>query len=351
MPGKQLRAKLVRFRPEPALPRPSYPFCIISGQAYLFGGENKPRQPVDVPVHTSSLTRLPSSSAGAVESSSINTLGEAPTARVGHTVAPIEDSIYTYGGPNGVDPKPLEEHGRVWCFSTSNRAWSAWDPPAGSNYPEGRSYHSATSEEASGNLFIHAGCPAGGRQTDLWKFSVESSRWTQLPSVPAPAREGPGFTFALGTLWRYGGFDGKHELGGQLDYLDVKAQSGSWKPVGFAEGACPGGRSVIGLHAINTGEQDYLIALFGKRRFQSSSLGHAGAGVFWGDIWALALNKQGEPASHTWSRCKVDGESPDRGWLASDCLDQSTIIVYGGFNGRNEREADGHSIIFSETSL
>ena len=344
MPSTPLRATLTRFRPEPSLPRSSHSFSIIDGTAHLFGGEIRAREPVDTLLYSFSL-KSGSESDARVRSSTIEVNGDAPPARVGHTAAKVNGSIYIWGGRNGVDPKPLEENGRVWRFSTSSKTWTALDPASGSSYPESRSYHSSTSDESSGNIYIHAGCPASGRQTDLWKFSVEANEWKQLASAPAPARGGPGFTFALGKLWRYGGFDGKNELGGQLDYLDVTTENAEWKSVKFAGGACPGGRSVTGLHAIQVDGQDYLVAYFGER--DASSLGHAGAGVFWGDIWALGLTKAGEPASDEWTQCRSDGEAPERGWFASDLLDDSTIVVYGGLNGKNERESDGVRIAFS----
>lgn len=341
MSASQLRATLTRFRPEPALPRSSHSFTIINGQAYLFGGEIKPREPVDASVHAFTIDK----EGGSSQSNITDVKGDAPPARVGHTAARVKDDIYIWGGRNGVDPKPLEENGRMWRFSTSTQTWTALDPPEGSAYPEGRSYHSSTSDEASGSIFVHAGCPASGRQTDLWQFRADSGKWKQLASAPVPARGGPGFTFALGKLWRYGGFDGKNELGGQLDYLDTQTEGAHWKSVSFAEGSCPGGRSVTGLHAVKVAGQDYLVAYFGER--DASSLGHAGAGVFWGDVWALALSKEGEPAAESWTQCVLEGDAPERGWFASDLLDQSTIVVYGGLNGKNEREADGCSISFT----
>lgn len=359
----QLVATLERFTLASNLPRSSHSLNVIDGTAYLFGGEIKPREPVDASVNVFQLTS--GSSAGkkqpSLEAESVaplaaddgNKRDATPSPRVGHTSATVAGDIYVWGGRSGVDPKPLEENGRVWRFSTSARTWSALDPTdANAPFPEGRSYHAATGgDSADGRFFVHAGCPASGRSSDLWSFDVQTKAWKQLPNAPGAPRGGPGFVYALGKLWRYGGFDGKQSLGGRLDYLDVtsaRSRGAEWQSVDFAEGKCPGGRSVTGLHAVTVAGQDYLAAFFGEK--DASSLGHAGAGLFWGDIWTLALSKDGEPASDAWQEAQIAGgvEGPQRGWFDSDKAGFDAIAVYGGLNDKNEREDNGYLISFSK---
>lgn len=369
-----VRATFERILLETPLPRSSHSISVVRKRAYLFGGEVKPREPVDSAVHVFDLSdagsdsdsKHASSTGVKVACKSIEAGSEGPALRVGHTAARINDDIYIFGGRGGKDMTALQEQGRLWKFSTTNQEWQAIDPSSSSSstsdsldsasnessYPEARSYHSSTSAQDLNQVFIHAGCPASGRESDLWSFNIESRKWKKLENAPLPARGGPGFTYALGKLWRYGGFDGKNELGGQLDFIDVSSSSSNkWQSVKFDEGNCPGPRSVGGLQVIYVKEEPFLIAYLGER--DASNLGHAGAGVFWGDVWALALTKQGEIARDKWEKCIIqdkDGKEaslPERGWFASDTVGKDKILVYGGLNARNERENDGILISFS----
>jgi hypothetical protein len=349
-----IRATFVRIAFESGLPRSSHSLCVIGSKAYLFGGELRPREPVDNAVHVFDLPASGSAekdSASIVDCKAIQAGEDAPPLRVGHTAARIGSDFYVFGGRGGVDPKALEEQGRLWKFSAESLTWSSISPSSTdtSGYPEARSYHASTA--SPNNIFVHAGCPASGRQTDLWSFDINSSTWTQLANAPEPARGGPGFTYALGRLCRYGGFDGKRELGGQLDYLDVEpspdGKDAKWQSTTFEEGDCPGPRSVTGLSVVNIKNEPHLIAYLGER--DASNLGHAGAGVFWGDIWALKLSKESGIAAEKWEKVEIEGAEslPERGWFASDVVSDDRILVYGGLNAKNEREEDGILISFS----
>lgn len=342
-----LRARLKTFTFSDPLPRSSHSFNVLNGTAFLFGGEIQPRQPVNDSVYTISLKKgAATMSADELKPRNLEGTSEvtAPEARVGHAAAIVGDELLLFGGRGGADMNPLKENGRVWSFSTLNRSWSALDPST-SSLPEERSYHSATSSKDT--FFIHAGCPASGRASDLWSFKPKNRTWKQLASAPAPPRGGPGFTYAAGKLWRYGGFDGKQELGGKLDYLDVSntsSETQAWESKEFAEAECPGPRSVTGLLGCKALDQDYLVAIMGER--DASSLGHEGAGMFWDDVWALEISKDGKPAD-SWTKCEIteDSDKPSaRGWFASDKLDDETLVVYGGLNGKNERESNGFTV-------
>jgi len=264
----------------------------------------------------------------------------APTARVGHAAATVGQDVLLFGGRGGVDIKALdEEQGRVWIFSGKNRKWSHVDPPSGTSFPEARSYHSAAGSKDT--FYVHAGCPASGRASDLWSFGFVDKTWKELASAPSPPRGGPGFVYALGKLWRYGGFDGKQELGGKLDFLDVSDANAKWETVSFEDDSCPGGRSVTGLQSCTVDSRDFLVAFFGEK--DASSKGHDGAGMFWDDVWSIEI-KEGRPAD-AWQQCQISDTSDKptgRGWFASDRSDADSIVIYGGLNGRNERESDGY---------
>lgn len=195
-------------------------------------------------------------------------------------------------------------------------------------------------DEGYGTFIVHGGClENGGRANDTWAFDVHSRVWQELPSAPGKPRGGTSLAVAGGKLWRYGGFNGESEEGGQLDYLalgvdDINDQSvegdvvlsakGEWKSIqaedlpghpaptkvegGDEESAqplaktdkpyWPGNRSVAGMQTVTIGGvagREYLILLFGER--DPSNAGHEAAGKFWDDIWAYELTRPTTAAS------------------------------------------------------
>ena len=456
----------------PPMPRSSHSINVVAGSAYIFGGEIRPREPVDNDMH---IITLPFSSAGAdyyavkakaapkqevpqvptviapsddghddskekdlaevplgtpaEESDDVVTgsenikdgpdpssstdkspahadidrssLGDVPCPRVGHATAVIGNRIFLFGGRGGPDMAPLEEHGRVWVFDTKTHLWSYLDPllpaagpisPAFADkrhfYPAARSYHSAAGldqprdfstrrdtkaatwaewaqgdnpavgqvannsrdedDDGYGTVIVHGGCFVEGRANDTWAFDVRSRVWQELPSAPGKPRGGTSLGVAGGRLWRFGGFNGEGEEGGQLAYLElgidtfenvsserdvVLSAKGQWKSV-FPELAdspaaplvaaaeenaaagedkdetasvplkaevnphWPGHRSVAGMQTVmigGVGGREYLILLLGER--DPSNAGHEAAGKFWDDIWAYELPKAGAASS------------------------------------------------------
>ena len=283
--------------------------------------------------------------------------GEVPVARVGHSAAVIDTCIYVFGGRGGPDMAALEENGRVWCFDTRTDTWSHLDLADGSPYPEVRSYHTATATSfplpsnatpnisnvllnekpqsiadlpeppaaaTYGTLFIHAGClSSGGRTSDLWAFDISSRTWAQFPSAPGAPRGGTSLVMVRDRLYRFGGFNGKTEEGGQIDFLDVNTQDtangkggagqsmalsprGEWRSNIFAPESdkddkggnrtAPANRSVLGLAPVTTGQgREYLLIICGEG--EASTVGHAGAGRFFDDVWSFELKPEGGTAA------------------------------------------------------
>lgn len=406
-PTLPLKATFHRISTSNPLARSSHSLSIIHGRAFIFGGEIRPREPVDNAVH---IYTLPSSGVTEadyrmVPAQPITPDGEVPPARVGHIGVAISDRIYIFGGRGGPDMKPLEERGRVWMFDTMLSSWTPIDPVKGTPYPEARSYHAATASEhplpskddhtmnpigstdleAHGTIFVHGGCTISGREADVWSFDVAAETWSKYPDAPGPPRGGPSLALAHNRLYRFGGFDGSSELGGQIDYLELAVstfddqsgkgelalslRNGKWQSVMFGGNARgPGNRSVAGLQAITTGQgRNYLLLFLGER--DASSKGHEGAGKFWDDVWAFQLRPEGMTAASfkdatrwlfgakstesTWAQVdipessKTDGEKQHpgpRGWFASaqdSDMEAGSIVLWGGVNGKNEREADG----------
>ena len=388
------------------LPRSSHSLSVIKGKAYIFGGEEHPREPVSNDMH---VYTLPSSGVLEADYKKITAHansdgGDTPAPRVGHTANAIGDNIYVFGGRGGKGMQPWEENGRVWVYDTKLNCWSFLDPLNGSPYPVARSYHASAATtnpqrgnedhtenpvrlqnpEVYGTIFIHGGCPAAGRVADVWAFDLATRIWSSYPDAPGPARGGPNLTFTQNRLYRFGGFDGKTELGG-LDYLNIPVStfndkggkgeltviptSGNWETaISPHEANTPGDRSVAGLQPITTGQgRNYLLLFLGEGN--PSSLGHEGAGNFYDDVWCYQLRPDGMTAARlkdatrqivgaktgegSWMQVEIPeatmtkGEHRHpgpRGWFASTSghdLDRASIILWGGVKGNNARADDG----------
>lgn len=420
----QLKAQWQRIDCPP-LPRSSHSLSVVAGRAYIFGGEINPREPVDNDMH---IITLPTASEIAqADYHAIPARPQAPSSgvpekRVGHSAAVIGDRIFIFGGRGGEDMTPLEERGRVWIYNTRTDAWTYLDPMPGTPYPTARSYHSSlavekpeprvksvktdnvlddtqigktaeaalTDEQGGGHgtFFVHAGCPATGRTNDLWAFDVMSRTWKEYPTAPGNPRGGTSIAISKQRIYRYGGFNGEKEEGGQVDILELQlttftgtgssseisvSPKGDWQTLDFTEEDMlrPGNRSVAGLQTISTGRgREYLILFLGER--DPSKDGHAGAGKFWDDVWAFQCPPQGmtaasfdhatrqalgkETGEGLWTQIEIadagglEGEylkqpiPGGRGWFGSSSmgdLDASGIVLWGGLNNLNERNSDG----------
>ncbi|KAI2623767.1 hypothetical protein GGS21DRAFT_533287 [Xylaria nigripes] len=377
---------------------------------------------------------------------------EVPCSRVGHATAVIGSRIFLFGGRSGfASAATLEEKGRVWIFETKTQTWTYLDPHPSSPIPPARSYHSAvatdkprnfstfkpghlrrsstwkewaegnsaevgipqrpiagtiaetaTDDEAAGAGFgtfiIHAGCLADGgtRTSDLWAFDVHARTWKRLPDAPGPARGGTALALAQGRIYRFGGFDGKTPLGGQIDVLHLALDEvndqvskgeigisvrGTWESIvaPSSEGTettglvstpepWPAPRSVCTLSVVHgLDRREYLILMAGESA--PSAKGHAGAGKFHSDVWAFQvpplattavsltdalLHTVGRKTREGWSPISLgpfDGEDEidvqgpvPRGWFAAASLgdlEENAVFVAGGLDESGERCGDG----------
>lgn len=375
MPTAPLKATFKRIH-APSIPRSSHTVSVIKGRVYIFGGEVAPRQPVDNAMHviilpTGDLT-VAEADYTVIEARPVIAGGEVPPARVGHTASVLGNRILIHGGRGGPEMKALEEKGRVWIFDTDTNAWSYLDsnPESCLPPPADRSYHASvaseqplpsavpnianvlldeqpkTTDELSGppdpntfgTFFLHAGClSGGGRANDLWAFDIASRSWAEMPSAPGKPRGGTSLAMThtgRERIYRYGGFDGETELGGQVDWLDLNSGTfndksgmgqmalsprGTWHSNIFpgaatsssdAEPAAktpdlsnsasktsyPPNRSVAGLVPVTTGQgREYLLVFFGETT--PSNSGHEGAGKFLSDVWSFQLKPEGMTAA------------------------------------------------------
>ncbi|KAF7544319.1 hypothetical protein G7Z17_g10048 [Cylindrodendrum hubeiense] len=377
-------------------------------------------------------------------------LGDVPGPRGGHATAVIGSRIFLFGGSAGPDLAPLEEAGRVWVYDTRSHSWSYLDPaPAIKGgaiipHPAPRSYHCATAtdrprdfaisrpkqpetwqqwalgdtsktgipqdpiigkfaEEAVdeesdgyGTFFIHAGCVANGdRLNDIWAFNVRERTWSELPAAPGPARSGTAICISKSRLFRFGGFDGKVELGGQLDFIHLEVESfddqgtkgevairarGGWQSIleentesspteiaGESFQKWPQPRSAISLEALTLGGgYEYLVLTMGEHDPNSDA--QTGSDKYLDDVWMFQVPPLGMTAASVtaamwqaigrktgegkWTKVDLapydddnDTELPEpRGWLSSAVmgdLEENAILIWGGMGEDNWRLGDG----------
>ncbi|PTB68642.1 hypothetical protein BBK36DRAFT_1191396 [Trichoderma citrinoviride] len=442
----------------PPVPRSSHSLDIISGCAYIFGGETNTHETADndmvEPAEKESDDEFEDAEEAAKPTAADkgkgratdDRLGQVPPPRVGHATAVIGSRIFLFGG-RGSDMKPLDEGGRVWVFDTRTRLWTYLDPvPAVKGgsiipHPAPRCYHSATAtdrprdfapppptkpkswqewalgdisktgipqdpvvgnvaesaidEETSGygTFFVHAGCLASGdRTSDLWAFDVHSRMWTELPAAPGPARSGTSICISKSRIFRFGGYDGQNELGGQIDFLHLEVEMfddrvtrgevavrarGSWQSIleNAPEAssheiasenvqAWPAPRSVSSLEAITFGGgTEYLVLTMGEA--SPGTEGHAGKSH--NDVWVFQVPPVGMTAASftaamfsavgrktgegKWTKVTMvpyDDEVLEmprgRGWLASapmSDLEETGIVIWGGVDDVNRRRGEG----------
>ncbi|MBE3041128.1 hypothetical protein IMZ48_00775 [Candidatus Bathyarchaeota archaeon] len=245
----------------------------------------------------------------------------------------LNGAIYLFSGRGGPAMDAVDEDGSLWVYTPNTSSWAL--TPRTSPTPAPRSYHAMTSDGIS-KLYLHAGCPATGRLSDLWAYDTDTSTWSELPPAPGPARGGTSLAFAMGKLFRAGGFDGEAEQGGAVDVYNPVTRT--WSTIFFAQGReGPEARSVAALVAGTLRGRGVLVCLFGER--DPSALGHAGAGKMLGDVWVFELGGE------VWSRVGAAGEAPEpRGWFGSGVLacegGDDAYDVHGGLAGDNERLGD-----------
>ncbi|CAN6674774.1 hypothetical protein TRVA0_064S00474 [Trichomonascus vanleenenianus] len=317
------------------LQRSSQTVAVVGKNAYVFGGELRPREPRDNAVYKVSLDNN--------TTTSINlSTSQSPSPRVGAAWTTLNGKLYLFSGRGGVAMAPIEELGSIWEFDPTAASWSLISPSShtGSGvYPAARSYHCMASD-GENVLYLHAGCPEKGRLSDLWAFSLSEKTWTELTPAPDPPRGGTSIAFAGGMLYRMNGFDGKTEQGGSLDIYSPETNawiSQMYLPDGTS-GPTP--RSVSALVPILIKNKMRLITLFGER--DPSSLGHQGAGKMLSDVWSFDIG------SKTWQEVDIQGDllPAARGWFDADVFGKKTVVVQGGLGESNERLSDVWTLHF-----
>ncbi|KAF1971567.1 kelch repeat protein-like protein [Bimuria novae-zelandiae CBS 107.79] len=321
------------------LRRSSHVLSVLGNNAYIFSGEVQPREPVDDRIDVLPL------SPDAAKLATLPLTGAAPTPRVGSASATLNGKMYIFSGRGGTAMEPVDEAGGVWAFDPEASSWTLLKPAVAEDaLPPARSYHCAASDGAT-TLFIHAGCPASGRLSDLWKFDIESRAWKRCADAPGPPRGGTSIAYCGGKMYRMGGFDGSTEVGGSVDVYDPAVDTWSTETFTADGHNGPEPRSVCALLPVRIAQKDKLLTLFGER--DPSALGHAGAGKMLGDVWLYDVQER------WWTKLEPKGSEgvPDpRGWFDADVVKaeegNDRVVVHGGLGENNERLTDAWVLSF-----
>jgi len=286
---------------------------VVGDKAYIFGGEIKPRNPVDNHLHVYDLVN-----------GQWNVIkdDDAPPARVGACVATIDEKIYIFGGRGGKEeltvlPSDLYE------FNTITSKWSKIIAN-GDVVPEMRSYHCMTASKT--HLFLFGGCGVGGRLNDFFSFDINARQWKRLTDPKISPRGGSAIVYTSnGKIGLFGGYDGAHELN-DFHVYDVLADK--WHNP--ETNVVPPKRSVHGMCAIN---HNTIVVLYGER--DPSSLGHDGAGKFLDDVWTYNYE------SNKWVEVKPRTQPAARGWFQMSQWGNK-VVLSGGLDENNHRLDDIH---------
>ncbi|GIJ90100.1 hypothetical protein Asppvi_009050 [Aspergillus pseudoviridinutans] len=328
------RAVWTKLLSDASIKRSSQTLSVIANNAYIYGGELRPREPVDSAVYRVPVVGdgMSSNAISVIASTSVT-----PQPRVGAASTVIDGKVYMFSGRGGLAMAPIEEAGAFWVFDPVSSAWIEVKPADSQlPYPVGRSYHTLTND-GKDTIFLHAGCPEKGRLGDLWAFNIFTRQWRELSPAPRPERGGASIAYAKGKIFRMNGFDGQKEQGGALDVFDL--ESNEWSTITYqADGITgPSPRSVSCLLSLKVSDKPCLVTMFGEH--DPSSLGHQGAGKMLADVWLFDLESQ------KWTEIQVDAEHapPARGWFDADVISDNlrpSIVVHGGLAESNERLGD-----------
>ncbi|KAF8444134.1 hypothetical protein L210DRAFT_3534039 [Boletus edulis BED1] len=170
-----------------------------------------------------------------------------------------------------------------------------------------RSYHA--SALVRGKLYIHAGCPASGRLATLHAYDLATHTWYKIADAPAQPRGGTAISAVSLTpdselvLIRFGG---------NFYYMPSTNTWLTVYPAPDPEHGFPGARSVHGLVPFvirtNATLEGIPVALLHHGERDASSVGHAGAGVFWNDAWLLVVTSTSTSTpSLEWKKLRVEG--------------------------------------------
>lgn len=298
--------------------RSSHGFVIIGKHAYVFGGENSPRVPIDSTVHA---LNLETQEWGVCEPKNPE---KEPSPINAASVAAIGDSMYVFGGRSGITMGEGSTND-MYSFNTQTKQWSKLTTTG--DVPLARSYHAMTTLGSS--LFVFGGCSDKGRMNDLHSFDVATNHWEKQPSYDViEGRGGPGLVVVEKTIYVVAGFAGRE----MNDVHAFDTTTKTWRTLTFLTPLPP--RSVFGVVSMGT----KIIVVCGE--VDPSDQGHEGAGNFSNGAFILDTTNPQD-----WIRVTAQGDVPEpRGWFSAAFSDfDRRLYMFGGNSETNARLNDTHS--------
>ncbi|KAH8893140.1 galactose oxidase [Thozetella sp. PMI_491] len=392
---------------EVPVPRVGHATGVIGHRIFLFGGRAGPEsKPLDeggrvwvFDTRTNLWSYLDPASPVSPDSPIADAKPSVPAPRSFHSaVATDKPREFSRGASTHHKPTTRAEAWREWVVGDTEETGIPQAPIVGNVADKARDEDS----DGYGTFIIHGGCLEEGRASDVWAFDVHSRVWQKLPDAPGKPRGGAALAINHSRLYRFGGFNGETQEGGQLDFLELGldvfndatsagevtvSARGGWESlvqgrenVGYKEednaeaplargDLWPCHRSVSSLNAIKVGGgHDYLVVAFGER--EASGSGHEAAGKHLNDVWAFKIPPSGMSAlaltdsvmnavgrktgDGKWIKVEMgpyDDEDDDslegpvpRGWIASgtvEDLEDNGIVIWGGLDDNNKRLGDG----------
>lgn len=279
------------------------------GHLYLWGGEHEARHAID-----SKLWRWsPETKAwGEVE-----TKGDAPEPRVAHGQAILNNTLYVFGGRQGVDVGDGDLND-FWSINLESLEWVRIEAEGA---PTPRSFLQACA--SNGQFHVFGGCDKG-RLADLHSYDPSTGTWVRQPdNEKIRGRGGAGFIGGPdgASVFVLAGFAGEETN----DCYKFDFGSKTWSDI---PSDCLRKRSVFGLASLGK-----KIAIFGGE-VDPSAAGHSGAGDFTNDVVCL------DTETLTWNTVGVaansDGVPVARGWTRVAAVSDNSFVLFGGLAGNDE---------------
>jgi len=293
----------------------------------LYGGESKPRTPLDAEERLWFADREEDDEDGNEvwqwRCIIIPSGDPQPSARIAHSQAAIDDRfVFVFGGRSGI---AMEEQAMndLWMLDTKLLQWTEVEAEGA---PERRSFHRMVADR--NYLYVFGGCGENDRLADLHRFDVRSHEWENLGTSVLRGRGGANLLVLQNhDVAVVAGFAGEETADGQRFDLSKKV----WQPalLDNLDGLRP--RSVcvtgsfpsLGINIVFGGEVD------------PSERGHEGAGGFANDLVffnakdAQYLQTAAAPLDTAWPlpRGWSDGASYDSG------KGKGALFFFGGLTG------------------
>jgi len=265
-----------------------------------------------------------------------------PPSRVAHAQAAVGNTIYIFGGRNGI----------TMGENAMNDLWMLTiDPDTNLNYtanwtqinydttkiPEARSFHKMIA--IGTNLYMFGGCGAtSGRLNDLWKFDTLTCQWSELGvSHVLRGRGGPN-VLTLGDNTKIAivaGFAGEETNDGHVYSIvgQDNDNDGKWEEEGMKGLEKMRPRSVCCFASLPKVNR---CVIFGGE-VDPSHKGHEGAGGFERDVVVLdgtsgSVLETIKPGNDDDEDEKEKNWPGNRGW-ADATVYEDTFYIFGGLAG------------------